>query len=99
MHGKINMPEQTKDGFENFVKSYVEDLSNQFSMINKSKTSTYCDFIGRFENLNEDFAEVCRRTRLPEIKLESHNTTKHKHYTEYYTEETKQIVENHFKKI
>ena len=90
--------EQTTIGFEKFVKRHVGHLVTQFSMINKNQTSTHCDFIGRFENLNEDFAEVCRLIGLPEIKLKAYNTTKHKHYTEYYTEETKKIVENHFKK-
>tara|TARA_B100000579_G_C22848158_1_gene865679 strand:- start:4227 stop:4844 length:618 start_codon:yes stop_codon:yes gene_type:complete len=51
------------------------------------------DFIGRFENLQEDFDVVCDNIGIPKTKL-SHinNTNPGKHYTEYYTDETKNIV-------
>ena len=49
------------------------------------------DFIGRFERIDEDFAEVCRRAgvraALPRVK-----TTSHADYRDFYDDESRAIV-------
>ena len=50
------------------------------------------DFIGRFENLEEDFHYICEKIGLSNIKLPHENITRHKHYIKYYDDETRGIV-------
>lgn len=85
------------DNFSDFVKkdlikciniNYLHFIPMNF-WLNDS-----VDFIGRFENIQEDYNYVCDNLSIPHNKLQVFNKSKHKHYTEYYDNESKQIVEN-----
>ena len=55
------------------------------------------DFIGRFENLENDYKYICQKigltTKLPHVRA-----SKHKHYTEYYDDETREIIADRYAK-
>lgn len=52
-----------------------------------------CDFIGRFENLQADFDEICPRLKIVYPKLGRYNISKKKKpYAEYYNDELRNIV-------
>lgn len=51
------------------------------------------DFIGRFENLQEDFKHICSKLQIPLDKLGHINAQSgKKHYSSYYDEETINMV-------
>ena len=53
-------------------------------------------FIGKCENLQSDFNYVCKKIKIPSFTLPSANKTNHKHYTEYYNNETRKLVEERY---
>ncbi|MGX2039760.1 sulfotransferase family 2 domain-containing protein [Methylocaldum sp. MU1018] len=59
------------------------------------------DYIGRLENINEAIETISSELKLGEVGLKKMNSSvspEKKHYSEYYTENTKKIVHELYKK-
>lgn len=90
-YSRIEIDPRSKSAIEN-----VEPIKNAvyLNILNEE-----LDFIGRFENLQEDYSKVCSIINCKnEIKHIEPNQKKFKHYTEYYNDETREIVAEKYAK-
>lgn len=55
-------------------------------------------FMGKFENLQNDFNIICDKINIPRRKLPHLNSSTHSPYWEYYNDEIKEMVEEKYKK-
>lgn len=84
--------------FDRFVRLYpLLEPADMTSMIVDEDGRCIVDFVGRFENLNDDFAAVCARLGLRANALPHENRSEDRRaYRTYYTDETRDIVSRYF---
>jgi hypothetical protein len=55
--------------------------------------------VGKVETIDKDWVEICRRIGIdPVPELPHTNTTTRTHYRDYYTPQTRKLVQERFKK-
>jgi hypothetical protein len=54
------------------------------------------DFVGRYENLKEDWSKVCRALNIPALALGRENQVVHQDYRVFYDDESKELVAKRF---
>ena len=105
----INRPQfHGHTNFLDFIKSYT--LASQYCRWPSPKKyqrdwlvdeddNIIVDFIGRFENLVEDFNTVCDKIGIQRSEFpHENNRDSKKHYTTYYNKETIEIIRERFDK-
>ena len=70
----------------------IDHTYSQFDFLYSKDGKCLVDFIGRFENFQEDFNTICDKMGIARKTLPYSNKQKYKHYTEYYDDETREIV-------
>ena len=81
-----------KRKFSQFIKSRVLENNDRFYVIDDQLC---VDFVIRYEFLDDDYREVCERIGLSTLNIPHLKTgmrKKERHYTEYYDQETREIV-------
>ncbi len=108
--------------FEEFIRFLLEDPSgqdeganrhwlSQHAFVSDSNGQLLVDFIGKIENLADDFAIACKRIGLPDIQLPWLNSRegwkvdkklmKQKdpfYYRQYFTPETQELVRTRYRR-
>jgi hypothetical protein len=70
---------------------------NQLDWFVDPHGNVIADFIGRFENLRDDWAFVCRKLGIDAPLPHLNENPAAKHYTEYYTPRTRRIIAERFR--
>ncbi|HVS35446.1 MAG TPA: sulfotransferase family 2 domain-containing protein, partial [Gemmataceae bacterium] len=79
--------------FEEFLMWRLEnDRQLQKSFVTDPQGRLLVDFLGRFENLEQDFRMACSRIGL-RVRLPHCNRSRHRDYRWYYTDRTRELVE------
>jgi len=85
--------------FRTFVREWltVENAASwahfvpQYQFVTDSRGTVCMDFIGRYESLAADFAQVAARLGK-DVSLPWENQGRHEHYATYYDDETRRLV-------
>ncbi len=90
---ELNFSDWIVDRYQN--KNF-QDFERMYSDYKHWIGDEKMDLILRFENLSSDF-EILKEKLNLDCELGFHNVTKHKkHYSKYYNEKTKEIIQNFF---
>ena len=73
-------------------------LEPQYYKICNLKDKIIVDFVGRYENFNNDLEFIFNKLNLDISSFPHHNKSNHKYYGEYYNDDTQRIVEKYYKK-
>lgn len=104
---RIKYIKKYNNNFEVFVKDAFlngEILNQihfkpQYEWICDERGNMLADFVGKFENLQEDLRRVANMLNIgPTCRVPNFNKSEHGPYQEYYDEETKEIIRNVYKK-
>ena len=84
--------------FDEYIEWRVNyDLELQKEFVYDKEGNLLVDFVGRFENIQEDFQKVCAHLNLFEINLPMMNKSKHAYYKDYYNEHTRKLIGDAYK--
>ena len=87
------------DDFASFVSGWLTDdnvrsslhFGPQYPFICDGGKRVRMDFVGRLENIAVDFGTVCNHLNI-QAELQRLNSSDHRHYSEYYTAELRELV-------
>lgn len=80
-------------GFDAFVHDFTaSERRSQWWMLDDGSGQPGVDYVGRYETLADDVAEVCRRLELPVQGLPHDNQSQRRDYRSYYSDASAERV-------
>lgn len=87
------------DGFKQFIQMQIpRNDAYQINMLCDKQGELLMDFVGKMENVNNDWRTVCEKIGIEHQALPRINSTQHRHFREYYDHESRQWVARHWKR-
>jgi hypothetical protein len=84
-------------GFTQFINMQIpRKTAYQINMLCDRQGAVLVDFVGKFENLNNDWKTVSDRIGIPHQPLPRKNITQHRRFQDYYDNDSKQLVARHW---
>jgi hypothetical protein len=83
--------------FDEWIRLGIDYVRPMMGFVIDEKGHLLVDFVGRHENLQHDFGHICQRLGI-HAALPHEMKSEHKHYRDYYTTETREIVQRQFAK-
>lgn len=87
--------------FEYFIhyltKQHIPTSEGHIRLQSNSFPVKDIDYIGSFENFSKDFDYIINQKLKLNKQLVAKNPSKHEHYTEYYSDQSRRIVEELYK--
>ncbi len=85
--------------FDEYIEWRINnDMELQKDFLYDENGNILVDFIGKFENLQEDFNFICKKINVTQSVLPLANPSKHLHYKDYYNKHTRDLIYNAFQK-
>jgi hypothetical protein len=89
--------------YEKFIDWLFKQPKQKYPLLFGQNHYVYCkknklvDFIGKFENFQQDFNLICKKLNIKKTVLQKYNSTNRKIYEYYYTKRLQEKVGNFFK--
>jgi hypothetical protein len=86
------------NGFEDYLDWEIRrGKMSQHDYVCGANGGWLVDFVGYYERLHEDFANVCARLKV-DAQLPQANSSSHRNYKTHYTPATREAVAKHFQR-
>jgi len=84
-------------GFKQFIEMQIpRSDAYQVNMICDRSGKLQMDFVGKLENLQDDWKTVCTRIGIPHQELQRKNASERSNYKDYYDGESRALVARHW---
>ena len=95
---KANMPfSEFLDAVANIPDEQADQhFRSQHTFLTDKNEHLILDFLGRFENIEEDVNHVFEKLNRPDVKISKANKTSHSQYRECYTDDMRKIFEKRY---
>lgn len=85
--------------FEEYIDWRIDgNFKLQSDFLTNTKGEIIVDQIGRLEDIEKDFEAICRHIGIDSPRLTKANSTRRKHYSEYYNASTIEKIRSTFEK-
>lgn len=97
--GRTQLYGHKEGSFKDFVKRANPEKNptqRQLNWMLDFEDKMAVDYIGRVETIQHDWQVICNKLNIFDMKLPHLNKSNHKHYTYYYDDEARSIVEDKY---